>query len=196
VHGGGLQGAVGRRHMRLGRGLLTACDGAAKSYASRPRARSPSSHGRSRAFEAPVVGDTGLRRVTCERGRWHHTCPVPRSCAHLLAAARIWAAPAGGGPDLSDETGLGARAGGTAPGRYLPVPECRDRSADSLTGARNPERGVADDRSLKVASYQPSARSRLYAALINAKWVNACGKLPRSSPLGPTSSENKPTWFE
>ena len=33
-----------------------------------------------------------------------------------------------------------------------------------------------------------SARSRLTAALIKARWVNACGKLPSASPDAPTSS--------
>ena len=33
-----------------------------------------------------------------------------------------------------------------------------------------------------------AARSRLKAALISARWVNACGKLPSCSPVGPISS--------
>ena len=41
----------------------------------------------------------------------------------------------------------------------------------------------------------PSARSRLKAALIRAKWVNACGKLPRASPLLPVCSAYKPRWL-
>src|SRR5215211_602965 len=41
----------------------------------------------------------------------------------------------------------------------------------------------------------PSVLSRLYAALISARWVNACGKLPSSSPVGPISSEYRPRWF-
>src|SRR5467141_852607 len=40
-----------------------------------------------------------------------------------------------------------------------------------------------------------SARSRLQAALIRARWVNACGKLPSASPAGPISSANRPTWL-
>ena len=40
-----------------------------------------------------------------------------------------------------------------------------------------------------LAGAHPSARSRLYAALISARWVNACGKLPSASPVGPISSE-------
>ncbi len=39
------------------------------------------------------------------------------------------------------------------------------------------------------------ARSRNVAALINAKCVNACGKLPRCSPLDPSCSEYSPKWF-
>jgi hypothetical protein len=35
---------------------------------------------------------------------------------------------------------------------------------------------------------QPSWRSRLKAALMRARWVKACGKLPSASPLGPISS--------
>ena len=34
----------------------------------------------------------------------------------------------------------------------------------------------------------PSLLSKLKAALINAKWVNACGKLPRASPWDPVCS--------
>src|SRR5262249_25941383 len=37
-----------------------------------------------------------------------------------------------------------------------------------------------------------SARSRLNAALISARCVNACGKFPNASPLGPVSSANRP----
>src|SRR6185437_7857494 len=41
----------------------------------------------------------------------------------------------------------------------------------------------------------PSVRSRLYAALISARCVNACGKLPSASPWIPVSSEYRPRWF-
>ena len=41
---------------------------------------------------------------------------------------------------------------------------------------------------LQLARLQPSARSRLNAALIRARCVNACGKLPSGSPVGPISS--------
>jgi hypothetical protein len=37
-----------------------------------------------------------------------------------------------------------------------------------------------------------SARSRLYAALINARCVKACGKLPSASPCEPVCSANSP----
>ncbi len=35
-----------------------------------------------------------------------------------------------------------------------------------------------------------SARLRLQAALIRARWVNACGKFPSASPAGPISAAN------
>jgi hypothetical protein len=41
----------------------------------------------------------------------------------------------------------------------------------------------------------PSWWSRLYAALISARWVKAWGKLPSCSPVGPISSEYRPTWL-
>src|SRR5262249_31591085 len=41
----------------------------------------------------------------------------------------------------------------------------------------------------------PSARSRLKAALIKARWVKACGKLPRASPLVPVCSAYRPRWL-
>jgi len=41
----------------------------------------------------------------------------------------------------------------------------------------------------------PSARSRLNAALIRAKCVNACGKFPSASPLGPVCSAYSPRWL-
>ena len=37
--------------------------------------------------------------------------------------------------------------------------------------------------------HEPSSRSRLAAALIRARCVNACGKFPSSSPVAPISSE-------
>jgi hypothetical protein len=37
--------------------------------------------------------------------------------------------------------------------------------------------------------------SRVVAAMMRERWVNACGKLPSCSPLGPISSANRPTWF-
>src|SRR6202011_3641133 len=38
-------------------------------------------------------------------------------------------------------------------------------------------------------------RSRLTAALMRARWVKACGKLPRASPVIEVSSANRPRWF-
>jgi fucose 4-O-acetylase-like acetyltransferase len=41
-----------------------------------------------------------------------------------------------------------------------------------------------------------SSASSASAASISARWVKACGKLPSCSPVGPISSENRPTWLE
>jgi hypothetical protein len=46
-----------------------------------------------------------------------------------------------------------------------------------------------------TAAPQPRARSRLNAALISERWVNACGKLPSCSPVGPISSAYRPRWL-
>lgn len=40
-----------------------------------------------------------------------------------------------------------------------------------------------------------SASSSVVAAMMRERWVNAWGKLPSCSPLGPISSANRPTWF-
>ncbi len=40
-----------------------------------------------------------------------------------------------------------------------------------------------------------SRRSRLIAASMRARWVNACGKLPICSPVSAISSEYRPRWF-
>jgi pimeloyl-ACP methyl ester carboxylesterase len=37
--------------------------------------------------------------------------------------------------------------------------------------------------------------SRLTAALIRARWLKACGKLPSCSPVAPISSEYRPRWL-
>jgi len=39
-----------------------------------------------------------------------------------------------------------------------------------------------------IHTWLPSIRSRLNAALINARCVKACGKLPSASPCGPVCS--------
>src|SRR6516225_563777 len=70
----------------------------------------------------------------------------------------------------------------------------------------SPTRATADDDHIVIGwcshilppvrrnQFRPlSARSRLYAALISARCVNACGKFPNASPLGPVSSANRPT---
>lgn len=41
----------------------------------------------------------------------------------------------------------------------------------------------------------PRARSRLTAALMSARCVSACGKLPRASPVIDVSSANSPRWL-
>lgn len=40
-----------------------------------------------------------------------------------------------------------------------------------------------------------SASSRVVAAMMSDRCVNACGKLPSCSPLGPISSAKSPTWL-
>jgi hypothetical protein len=45
-----------------------------------------------------------------------------------------------------------------------------------------------DDVALVVLLPAPRTRSRSKAALMRARRVKACGKLPRASPLGPISS--------
>ena len=50
--------------------------------------------------------------------------------------------------------------------------------------ARHPAKPAADSR-----------RSRSNAALISARCVKACGKLPRCSPAGPSSSAYRPRWL-
>ena len=48
---------------------------------------------------------------------------------------------------------------------------------------------------LRQSARPARARSRLKAALISARCVNACGKLPRASPLGPVCSAYSPRWL-
>ena len=74
---------------------------------------------------------------------------------------------------------------------------CAPRIRDELLVLRGLQRltaFVALDHLHRRPSY-PSALSRLYAALISARCVKACGKLPSSSPVGPISSEYSPRWF-
>ena len=73
---------------------------------------------------------------------------------------------------------------------------------DSTGGTREGEKSPGDTacRSPALAHptrthRAPSARSRLKAALIRARWVNACGKLPRASPLLPVCSAYRPRWL-
>jgi hypothetical protein len=48
---------------------------------------------------------------------------------------------------------------------------------------------------LADAACQPRARSRLNAALISARWVKACGKLPCCSPVRLICSAYRPRWL-
>ncbi len=59
--------------------------------------------------------------------------------------------------------------------------------------------GGPDGRACVAMSQRPvsasRALSRVMAAMIRERWVNAWGKLPSCSPLGPISSANSPTWL-
>lgn len=70
---------------------------------------------------------------------------------------------------------------------------CSDnhRCNDSDTPASAYRVGVSRRRALPALS----VRSRLNAALMRAKWVNACGKFPSASPLGPVCSAYSPRWL-
>ena len=46
-----------------------------------------------------------------------------------------------------------------------------------------------------VSYLEPRVRSRLKAALISARWVNACGKLPSASPWALVCSAYRPRWL-
>ena len=50
-------------------------------------------------------------------------------------------------------------------------------------------------RTFRLFSLSSNRRFNSNAALINAKWVKACGKLPRCSPEGLNSSAKRPRWF-
>src|SRR5262249_38038301 len=58
------------------------------------------------------------------------------------------------------------------------------RQAAALGAGRHPACPAAD-----------SLRSRSCAALMRARWVKACGKLPRCCACGPSSSPYSPRWF-
>ncbi len=64
----------------------------------------------------------------------------------------------------------------------LPVDRARVSNlsaTDEVSGVPGASAGAGD---------QPRVLSRCSAALIRARWVNACGKLPSASPDGPISS--------
>src|SRR5262245_12852879 len=64
------------------------------------------------------------------------------------------------------------------------------------SGLLDIRRGAADKEMEKMPTHRaPSARSRLKAALMSARCVKACGKLPRASPLEPVCSAYRPRWL-
>jgi len=65
-------------------------------------------------------------------------------------------------------------------GIYVPQVSCSVPFVES-----DPVSALAE---YKLRRRQPSWRSRLEAALMSARWVKACGKLPKASPEGPISS--------
>ncbi len=80
--------------------------------------------------------------------------------------------------------------------RGLP-PEALRRTVRSTVGDGEAARGRRERRAQRHRGSPPrhpraprssSARSSAYAALMSARCVSACGKLPRWSPAGPSSS--------
>ena len=74
----------------------------------------------------------------------------------------------------------------------------RGRSITSWPKGGGEDPSVASSpTSLKNSSrpVYPKARSRRDAAAISARWVRACGKLPRASPEEPIFSAYNPRWL-
>ncbi len=99
--------------------------------------------------------------------------------------------------DRADVSNMSA-TGGLSLGMRMSPGRCREEtSPPGRPAARPPDvtfgQGVRPARS--PFRGQPRARSRWRAALIRARWVNACGKLPSASPDGPISSAYRPTWL-
>jgi hypothetical protein len=83
--------------------------------------------------------------------------------------------------------GSGAEAEEMSPGKGA--------SGSTPEGSLLPNQESAPDATQRTPHPPPSARSRLNAALINAKCVNACGKFPSASPEDPVCSAYSPRWF-
>jgi hypothetical protein len=67
-------------------------------------------------------------------------------------------------------------------------------SASASMPASTCQNADIGDRSRRDCCH-PRARSRLNAALISARWVSACGKLPCCSPVRLICSACKPRWL-
>ena len=112
-------------------------------------------------------------------------------------AARIW----GAADALRDVIGASPSPTERAlEERYLDAlrPALGERVLDSereqARRCRSSRRSTRRSAASRARS-QPSARSRWKAALISARWVNACGKLPSASPVLPICSAYRPRWF-
>ena len=161
------------------------CSSAApRSPRSSPRAP------RARAYAVDADGEHALAaRALAPPGS-----DAPATAVAELGRLRL----AGAGDYRSPSRRRPARARGRRP-PPRPAP-CRARTAGARPGARQllvvgGRDGLAalvafdHAHAHRTARPQPSARSRLNAALISARWVKACGKLPSCSPVGPICSE-------
>ena len=151
---------------------------------ARPERDAPRRAHRRGRHPAPATspGDGGPRRITVE---------LPSALAADPAAARLLAA-------LSRElsrSGLRVRLESSA----APAPRvARSRARAAQGPSRRPIR-LPGRSGRRVGRAQAprwarasSAASRVIAASISARWVNACGKLPICSPVRAISSENRP----
>lgn len=95
----------------------------------------------------------------------------------------------------------------SSPTAYTACPSCARLWRKRRPARNRRSRGCATNQTRRPAgcsskTFSPSdylrpsrVRSRLYAALMRARCVKACGKFPNASPLGPVSSAYSPTWF-